>query len=157
MVKLANPNRGLTQPLDDFFPLSHIVWAAMEKIGSKQFKPDMVADGSRHKVDLTVEGQVDGQPFKQQLAAVVAIGHESEKSSSINPQVPELVAYILSKLNTATRSRILSDIPQEFIDNENQLPASNPVLVHEAKRMLKKLRQTKTVTARGPVRCEYSM
>ena len=156
MVKLANTNR-LNQSLGEHFPLSHVVWAAMAKIGSKQFNPDKVAEDTRHSVDLKIEGMVNGHPFKQNVSSIVAFGKEVEKSSSINPQVPELVAYILSKLNSATKSRILDDIPQEFIDNENQLPVSDPFLVVEVKEMLKKLRQTKTVTARGPVRCEYWM
>lgn len=157
MVKLANNNRALSQKLDDFFPLSHVVWAMMEKVGRKQVNPDMIADGSRHRVDLKLEGLVDGQPFRQQVTSVVTIGHEQQKSSSVTPQVPELVAYILSKLNSATRSRILSDIPSEFSENENQLPESDPALVEEARQMLKSLRQNKTVTARGPIRCEYTL
>jgi len=155
MVKLSNPR--LTQSLNDYFPLSHVVWAAISKIGSKQFRPEKVEDGSSHSVDLTIEGHVDGQPFKQNVSSVVAIGHEMEKSSSVNPQVPELVAYILSKLNSATQLRILDDIPQEFIDNGKQLAVTSPILVAEAKHMLNKLRRAKTVTAHGPVRCEYSL
>ena len=157
MVKLARTQPASTQPLNDFFPLSHVVWAAMEKVGHKQLKPKMLAEGSRHMVALRVEGEVDGVPFRQSLTSVVSIGYEKEKSSSVNPQVPELVAYILSKLNSSTRNRILNDIPDEFVENGNQLPTPSPVLVDEARHMLKRLRQTRTVTARGPIRCEYSM
>ena len=74
-----------------------------------------------------------------------------------NPQIPELVAYILGKLNSATRNRILTDVPEDFRENNNQLPDAGPVLLDEAKHMLKKLRQTKTVTARGAIRCEHSL
>ncbi len=156
MVKLTRIQPSDVQNLDDFFPLSHVVWAAMEKVGQKKLKPKMLAEDSRHLVALRVEGEVDGVPFRGSLTSIVTIGQEQEKSSSVTPQVPELVAYILSKLNTATRSRILSDIPAEFAENENRLPESTPVLVDEAKRMLKKLRGSKTVTARGPIRCEFS-
>ena len=157
MVKLSNNNRGISQKLDDFFPLSHVVWAAMEKVGHKQLKPDLIADGSRHLVDLKLEGKVDGVSFRQRVTSVVTIGHEREKASSVTPQVPELVAYVLSKLNSATRSRILNDIPLDFEENDNQLPSSDPELVQEVKQMLKTLRQTKTVVARGPIRVEYTL
>jgi hypothetical protein len=157
MVKLAKLQPTNVQTLDDFFPLSHVVWAAMEKVGHKQLKPKMLAEGSRHLVALRVEGEVDGVPFRQKLTSVVTIGHEQEKTSSVNPQVPELVAYILSKLNSATRDRLLSNIPNEFVENGNQLPKPSLVLVDEAKQMLKQLRETKTVTARGPIRCNYTM
>jgi len=157
MVKLARLQPTDVQVLDDFFPLSHVVWAAMGKVGQKQLKPKMLAEGSRHLVALRVEGEVDGVPFRQKLTSVVTIGHEQEKSSSVTPQVPELVAYILSKLNSATRDRLLNDIPKEFVECGNRLPTPSPVLVDEAKHMLKKLRETKTVVARGAIRCEYTM
>jgi hypothetical protein len=67
------------------------------------------------------------------------------------------LAYILSKLNTSTRNRILNDVPQEFRQNNEQLPEVDAEMLNQAERLLNQLRQSKTVTARGNVRCEYMM
>jgi hypothetical protein len=152
MVKLVNP-----QPLTGLSSLSHVVWAALEKIGHKQMQPKELEQGSSHEVSLHIQGNVDGEPFDQKISSILSVGFEQTKSSSVNPQVPQLIALILSKLNRATRNRILSDIPTEFCDNENQLPDISPVLVDEVEHMLKRLRRSKTVQARGPVRCEYTL
>jgi hypothetical protein len=164
MIRLANSNAQTggndvqdTASLNDFFPLSSVVFAAMEKVGAKQKKPDHLADGASHSVRMLIKGEVDGQLFEQSIVSIVSIGHRQEKSSSVNPQVAELIAYVLSKLNSATRERILADVPTDFCDNGMQLPESSKELVNSAKAMLKKLRATKTVTARGPVRCEYTL
>ncbi len=156
MVKLARLQSDETQPLEGGFPLSHVVWAAMEKVGQKKLNSKMLVQDSRHLVTIRVEGDVDGIPFRQKLTSVVTIGQEQEKSSSVTPQVPQPVAYILSKLNAVTRERILSDIPKEFCENGNRLPTANVALVDDTKQMLKKLRESKTVTARGPIRCEFT-
>lgn len=156
MVRLSRIQSSDFQALDERFPLSHVVWAAMEKVGQKKLKPKMLKEDSRHLVALRVEGEVDGIPFRQCLTSIVSIGQEQEKSSSVTPQVPILVAYILSKLNSATRDRLLSDIPEDFLENDNQLPDVDAGVLDEAKQMLKKLRNSKTVTARGPIRCEFT-
>ena len=156
MVKLANPYVNDIAVLNDFFPLSHMVWAALEKIGGKEKKPALLAAGAQHDVHLKLAGTVDGQSFEQSIHSIVSIGHAQQRASSVNPQVPELIAYILGKLNTATRNRILADIPTEFQENDHQLPDAGPVLVDEAKHLLQQLRQTKTVTARGAIRCQYT-
>lgn len=152
MVKLVNP-----QPLSSLSSLGHVVWAALEKIGHKQMEPQELTQGSSHEVSLQIRGTVNGQPFEQTVNSILSVGFEQTKSSSVNPQVPQLIALILSKLNRATRNRILSDIPLEFGENENCLPEASPVLVDEVEHMLKRLRRSKTVQARGPVRCEYTL
>lgn len=152
MVKLVNP-----QPLTSVAPLSHVVWAALEKIGHKEMKPKELDQGSSHEVSLQIRGNVDGQPFEQEIHSILSVGYEQTKSSSVNPQVPQLIAFILSKLNRATRNRILADIPAEFAENDNCLPEGSPVMLDEVEQMLKSLRQSKTVKARGPIRCEYRL
>lgn len=152
MVKIVNP-----QTLSGMSSLGHVVWAALEKIGNKQMKPKELCQGSTHEVRLQIRGTVDGEPFDQLINSIVSIGYEQTKSSSVNPQVPELIAFILGKLNRATRSRILADIPEEFVENDRKVPESSPILVDEVEHMLSRLRRSKTVTARGPVRCEFTL
>lgn len=148
MVKLAN-----TKPRCQSNLLRHLVWAAMEKIGRKELESDLLQEGTSHTVSMHIEGTVDEQPFTEIIESLVTVGYKQQKTSSVNPQVAELIAWILSKLNRATRNRILSDLPQEF--EEHGMPISSKTLVDEVNHMLLRLRQTKTVTARGPIRCEY--
>lgn len=152
MVKLVDP-----KPLTELDSISSVVWAMLEKIGKKELQPSALEDGASHRISARIEGNVDGQAFSQAVEAILSIGHAHVKSSSVTPQVAELIAYLLSKLNRATRNRLLIDIPLEFVANDNQLPEPNPVLVDDAKRLLKQLRSQKRVNARGPIRCEYGM
>jgi len=148
MVKLTNPKPRCQPSL-----LRQLIWAAMEKVGKKELDSDQLEQGTSHTVSMHIEGTVDEQPFTEIIESLVTIGHEQQKTSSVNPQVAELIAWILSKLNRATRNRILSNLPKEF--EERGMPESSQVLVDEVNHMLLQLRQTKTVTARGPIRCEY--
>ena len=152
MVKLLSP-----ASLAGLFPLGHVVWATLHKVGQKQLKPAELEQGARHAVVLEIRGTVDGQAFIQSINSVLAVGYEQQKSSSVNPQVVELVALMLSKLNRATQKRILEDVPREFVENDRQLPHVNSRLVDQTDRMLTRLRRSKTVTARGAIRCEYSL
>ena len=137
--------------------LRNVVWAALEKIGGKEKQPEELPQGTSHQISLQISGEIDDQPFQQTVNSIVNVGFEQIKSSSVTPQVPELIGYILSKLNRVTRNRILTDIPEEFVANDNQLPATRPVLVEEAKHLLKRLRTSKQVKACGAVRCDYTL
>ncbi len=148
MVKLAK-----RQSRCQTSALRHLLWAAMEKIGKKELDSKLLDDGTSHTVSMQIEGTIDEQPFSETIESLVSIGLQHQKTSSVNPQVVELIAWILGKLNRATRNRILSDLPQEFA--ESGMPESSPSLVDEVDHMLLQLRQTKTVNARGPIRCEY--
>jgi hypothetical protein len=145
------------QPISSLSSQGHVVWAVLGKIGNKQLKPQELSQGSSHKVVLHVHGTVDGRHFEQSIDSVLTVGFEQKKTSSVNPQVPQLLALILSKLNTATRNRIPADIPTEFAANENVLPKPDDSLVNEVEQMLLKLRRQKTVQARGPIRCEFTL
>ena len=114
-------------------------------------------EGASHHLLLNIGGKVDDEPFHQSVSSVLTVGHSQSKASSVTPQVPELVAYILSKLNASTRNRILNDIPREFEENGNRLPLTDPMLVEEASYMMAQLRRSKTVRANGPVRCQYTL
>lgn len=149
MVKLAKSKSRCQSTFQ-----RHLIWAAMEKVGKKELDSDQLEEGTSHTVSMHIEGTIDEQPFSEIIESLVTIGYQQQKTSSVNPQVAELVAWILSKLNRATRNRILSDLPKEF-EEQDAMPKSSKVLVDEVNHMLLQLRQTKTVTARGPIRCEY--
>lgn len=150
MVKLAT-----TVSRHQSTMLRHLAWAAMEKIGKKELDPKALSQGTSHTVSLQIAGLIDEQPFTETIESIISVGHEQQKTSSVNPQVAELIAWILSKLNSATRDRILSDLPEEFATHG--MPESSPSFVDDVNHMLLQLRQVKTVTARGPIRCEYAL
>lgn len=137
--------------------LANIAWKTLEKVAAKEQNRDEFVDGSQHKVNLEILGTVDGKPVFQRIASTLLIGHAQTKSSSVNPQVVELVAYILSKLNHSTRARLLQDIPTSFVENDFHIPEVDEELVVETRDMLKRLRRSVTVDARGPVHCEYEV
>jgi hypothetical protein len=160
MVKLANeasnpssPPTGERSFQNNAFAM-HLLWAAMEKVGKKELKSNLLPEGTSHTVSLQIDGLVNEEPFSQTIESLVTVGYPQSKTSSINPQVAELIAWILSKLNSATRSHILRDLPEEF-ETGGGMPESSPSLVDEVNHMLRQLREFKTVNARGPIRCEY--
>ena len=126
----------------------------MQKIGQKEVDSKKLVESSTHRANLQVHGTIDGQPISESIDSVLSIGNSQTKSSSVNPQMPQMVAWILSKLNAATRNRILDDLPLEFVELGG-MPEASKEQVNQAKDLLKELRQTKTVTAKGAVRCEY--
>jgi len=147
MVKLAKPQTSYTL-------MRHLLWAAMQKIGQKELDSGKLPESTSHSVNLQIRGTIDGRPISESIESMVSIGESQTKSSSVNPQMPELVAWILSKLNSATRERILADLPEEFVELGG-MPESSDALVDKSNALLKQLRQTRTVNARGPIRCQY--
>jgi len=130
MVKLAKPQTSYTLA-------RHLLWAAMQKIGQKELDSGKLPQSTSHSVNLKIHGTIDGRPISESIESMVSIGESQTKSSSVNPQMPELVAWILGKLNSAG------------------MPDSNEMLVNESNDLLKKLRQTRTVNARASIRCQY--
>ncbi len=137
--------------------LANIAWKTLEKVAAKEQNRDELSDGHSHRVDLEILGTVDGKPVFQKISSVLSVGHAITKSSSVNPQIVELVGYILGKLNQATRERILADIPADFADNDNRLPETDTDRTEEARQFLKALRRCVSVKSRGPVKCEYTV
>jgi len=138
-------------------PLRDIVWGALERVASKQKNPDDIGEGSRHIVNFDVQGLIDGHLFRQSVDSVVTVGHRQTRASSVTPGVPELLAYVLGKLNHATRQRILNDVPVDFASNDCVLPESDPGIVEQAKALLAALRSSRTVQVRAPFRCQFMM
>jgi hypothetical protein len=156
MQKLSNLNLANAPSLDSL-EQADIVWAMLGKIGSKQADREKLADGGQHSMRLLISGEIDGQIFEQSLVGNLSIGHAQQRATSATPQLPQLLAYILGKLNAATRDRILVDVPHDFRENGQQLPEVDTEMLKQTERLLSQLRQSKTVTARGNLRCEYTL
>lgn len=135
--------------------LSSTLWAALEKIGSKQKQHTALDEGSSHQINLQITGDVDGRRFCETISSVVSVGHDQMKTTSATPQVAELIAFILSKLNRVTREHLLSEVPVEFAENNQTIPEVDEAIVRASSDLLAKLRSAKQIHARRPVRCQY--
>lgn len=138
--------------------LENAAWQALSYVSSKQADRDALAPGAAHSIDLHVSGSVDGQPIDPiDIAGRLTVGHDSTRASSSTPNLPQVVAAILAKLNDATRAAILRDLPTEFAANGGSLPDVSVGAVAEAESLLAALKSSKQVNVRGQVRCEYSL
>ena len=74
MVKLATTAVPKSQQLEA------IAWAALEKVAQKQKESDSLPEGSKHSVNLNLNGTIDGEPFDQSFNSVLSIGHRQTLS-----------------------------------------------------------------------------
>lgn len=135
-----------------------VAWQALSYVAGKQADRDSLTAGAAHHVRLEISGAIDGQPLEPvAFEGRLTIGHDSTRASSAVPNQGQVLAWILGKLNAATREAILRDLPAEFAAHGGALPEVPCGLVAEAETLLAALRTSKQVTARGPVKCEYAM
>jgi hypothetical protein len=91
------------------------------------------------------------------IRGVLTVGEDTMTASSVTPQPDQLLAHILSKLNTATREKLLRELPEEFVANGNEMPATSDSLVEAAGEMLAKLRRRVTRPRRGSVSGKFDV
>lgn len=136
--------------------LSAITYAALAYAAGKEGDRDALDAGASHVFDLQISGTVDGLPVDRSLAGRLSVGRDSERASSATPNLPQVVAWILGKLNAATREAIVRDLPAEFAANGSALPEVPCGMVEAADALLGKLRATKRTKVRGSVVVEYA-
>ncbi len=91
------------------------------------------------------------------IQGVLTVGEDSVTASSVTPQTDELLAHILGKLNTATRDKLLRELPQEFAANGNEMPKADESLIDAVHDMLQKLRRKVTRPRRGSVKGTFDI
>ena len=133
-----------------------VLWAALAKIAEKESRRADLCEGASYDVALAVAGQVGGQPIEWQATAVLSVGHGYTKASPSGPPAAHLVACILSKLNEATRQKLLDELPEAFA-KAGALPEVDKALIDAAKGMLRRLRSKDQVAQNGPVSCRYEL
>ena len=137
------------------------VWHALAKTAAGEADRAALTAGAGYTVSVQLRAQVHtrgagGEAIapaagEVSLFADVTVGFDSTRASSSGPRADELLAVVLAKLNTATRERILRDLPDEFAANGNELPAVAPALIEQCGAMLKRLRGKVSQTVRGAV------
>lgn len=154
----ANPSVNSTSAASAYVaPSMADVWAALAYVSGKEGDRDALPDGALRAVDLSIVGSVDGCEVSERVVGRLTVGHATEKASSSTPDISHIIGCLLSKLNKATRAKVLAEIPAEYAAGGQSLPELSVGDVADAENLLVALRQTKRITARGAVKCEYSL
>jgi hypothetical protein len=124
-------------------PLIHALAVAAKKPAA-ECRSDLAP--GRYDIDAAVS-----------VRGVLSVGEDTMTASSVTPQPDELLAHILSKLNTATREKLLRELPEEFVANGNEMPAAEESLVEAVREMLTKLRRRVSRPRRGAVSGTFDM
>jgi hypothetical protein len=124
-------------------PLVHALAVAAKKPAA-----DCRADLAPGRYDIDAAVAIRGQ---------LVVGEDSVTASSVTPQADQLLALVLAKLNTATREKLLHELPAEFAANGNEMPATDESLVEAVREMLTKLRRRVTRPRRGSVRGSFDL
>lgn len=130
--------------------LEAAVLTTLGKLSDKWAERDELTDGASYDITGTVAGTIDGHAFSMPIDCTLTVGHESVKASSVTPKQTNIVAAILAKLNTATRTKIVQDLLDEY--RETHDVAASEHMVEMADMLLSGLREAKQVTQRGAVR-----
>ncbi len=134
--------------------LAAVLWAATDKVASKGMDRDQLQEDDSHQVRLMITGEIDGQAVHRSMHGTLSVGANQERAVSATPDQPTLVALILSKLNAATRDKVLTELPEQFA-KLGTWPEVSPDLIESAEQMLRNIRSKKTIKVRGNVRFNY--
>jgi hypothetical protein len=151
----ATTAAGVSFERPNLVGLHAAVFAALGKVAEDEGDRDELADGAAHRFSLTISGDIDGHAFGQTFAGGLTVGHASNRASSTGPNQDHLLAYVLGKLNSATREKILRDTAAEFAA-AGELPAVADANITAARDFRASLRQKVTQHVRGSVRVEYA-
>ena len=145
---MATPTKAAVDRLN-------VLWGALAKVAEKQHDRDGLADGAAHKLEVEITGKIDGRPVSAGFHGQLTVGYPSDRAPSVTPHVDSILALALSKLTASERVAFLGRLPELFGGDE--LPKIDESLVGEVKAAFKRLRDRKTSTIRGTVRCDHQM
>jgi hypothetical protein len=157
MSTLLRPPRRANRTATPPAIVSAVAWHALLKTADKETVRNDLAAGSAHSVNLTVCGDIDGEPFEQAISAILSVAHDSSRASSSTPALDHLIGSILAKLNARTRDAILRELPEQFAAAGCQLPEVPAEIAERTAVMLSRLRAKQSVPVRGSVSCRYRL
>ena len=127
-------------------------FAFLAKAIDAEFDRDNLPDGSAHSCRATIAVEVDNDTIvTREFDGNVAVGHASIRASSVGVKAPELLAYVASKMNAATREALYRELADTFTANGGKLPVSESA-IEEADAALTKLRQKVDQPVKASVR-----
>lgn len=135
--------------------LSAAVWEAIGKISEKESRRDDIPDGFSGHIELSIAAKIQNQIYRQQFEADLTVGFAQETAASHTPGGDKrLLAFVLGKLNAATREAILRDIPDDYAASK-ELPAVDDGIMTAVDGMLSKLRANAKQQKRGAVSVKH--
>jgi hypothetical protein len=126
--------------------LDPVVWHALA----------VAARGAAQRRDQLHPGQYAVDAVVR-VRGALQVGHDLDGVAGVTPDPAHLVALVLAKLNTATRAKILAELPDEFAAHGNQLPAVDAQLLADTAGLLQALRRKAPQRRRGAVTGELSL
>jgi hypothetical protein len=140
----------------DLLAIKAALWAFFGKLAESESSRDDLHDGQHSDVKLAIVAEVDGHRTRHAFTGSVDVGHSSTRASSAGPNQDELLALVLSKLNTVTRDAICRDLASDFAAAGGELPPVDAAIVKQAAKLRADLRQKVEQQVRGTVRVNYA-
>lgn len=124
----------------------------LAKAAGEEFVRDDSPDGAHHSIRVALTCQVDGAaPIYREWEGTTDTGHASVRASSVGAKAGEVLAYVTSKLNAATREALYRELAETFAANGGKLPVDASA-VEAADEALGRLRQKVEQPVRGTFR-----
>lgn len=139
--------------------LNAAVWAALAYVAKKELHREALDERSDTPFSVKVHGVVgdSDERWEETIRGSVLTGAPSERASSRAPDATQLIAYVLSKLNEATRRKVLLELPQDFKVAGGALPEVDSRLVKATDIMLAALRTKTRQTVQAPLSVDYEL
>lgn len=120
-------------------PLESIAWSAIAKHGDGESERSTLPAGV-HAVDLTVTGQVNGQPFTGRIAGQLSVAASGQRPKVETAPVEQVVAWLLTELaeDDEARAAVLRRLPKVW---QTELPDQPASEIQQAKQLLERLRR----------------
>jgi hypothetical protein len=133
-------------------------WQAIGRLADKLSNRDALADGAAYTVNVQIKASIGKQTVVDTIGQInLTVGHATTKASSTGPDQAHLLAVLFSKLNRQTREAICRELAADYAANGCELPEVDKSLTEAATDLLKRLRQEKRVSQRGPVKAAFLM
>lgn len=121
----------------------------LSKAVGDEFNRDDSPDGSHHSIRVSVLAEIDGEAIiSREYDGTTDTGHASVRASSVGAKAGEVLAYVASKMNAATREALYRELADVFAANGGTLPVTEES-VKEADAALARLRQKTEQQVRG--------
>ena len=121
----------------------------LAKAAGDEFVRDESPDGAHHSIRVSVLAEVDGECIiSREYDGTTDTGHASVRASSVGAKAGEVLAYVASKMNAATREALYRELADVFAANGGKLPVTDDA-VKEADAALARLRQKTEQQVRG--------
>jgi len=134
-----------------------VMWATLGAIAKKEGQRERLTASAQYPVDLYIRAKMGAETLIKDVESSLSVGADSVRASSSAPNTEHLLGLVLSKLNAATREKILRELPEMFAKAGNKLPEVDELLVDLAKSLLQRLRAKQTKTIKGSVSCHYQI